>query len=259
MADTYCILERSAASSVTLSADGRGVSMDLSPQPVKVPCTSGPPGVLDSAVYERTLTFTGVRLSASDYLTLVATAIDNIVYNDTYPQLKVYDQGTATATELKVTVYLSGWRFLSLAELEGDVTCVLRSTSGYYTFVVDSGGANATTVYLDRLEQVSQILQLAGKGSTLTGADPLSVVAEPPMEATVSGWVATTGLNTLQKVLDAATAVEMVGAAFDTTGSGYFSTELTSTTTAILESMSVDEKRGSLCHVTLGIVRDTTP
>jgi len=224
----------------------------------------GIPLTLAVAGYQRRWIFPDVVLTRTEHDAVVALAVTEVGVGSTYPRLNVMDAyGTPNTWDVfavRVSALVDGSvESEAVSKRLCTLTFTLRGTTGGFSFVVDSGGANSVTLTLDSLESVTQMVQLAHKGVTLTGVDPLAVVGEPPIEAQVSGWCATTDLDKLQKVLDAVTPVEMVGAAFDTAGSGYFSTELPSTTTAILQSLTLLEKRGALAHVQLAIVRDTTP
>jgi len=224
------------------------------------PAAFGAMITIGQGVYSRTWTFTDVTLTRAQHDALIALAITETTTASTYPRLNVMDAEGSPNTWDVFTVDLDVLTDRNLHADEADnriatLTFSLRQTSGAFTMVVDSGGGNAATVTLDGLESVQQAIGfLAADTVTRNGAP--SILGASPLEASMSGWVATGDIDKLQKTLDAELAVEMVGASFKTTGSGYFATEVPSGATAFLTSMTVDAELGALAHVSLTMVHD---
>lgn len=243
-----------------------GHSHTFTPFPLTVTVPEKPDDVIGLARYTESWTFpeaaTGevVELTQAQFVALMAAAKTPISKAATYPQLHLINSDTPTWLVYSVSLAVSdGGQKGNNIDRFCTVTCTHRSISGSLTFVVDNGGGNSVTVDLVSLEAVGQLITVSGKNTTTEGNDSLSARGPSPISCVVMGYVATGDLDKLQKTLKAKLAVEMVGDAFDTTGSGYFSTELTAGTTGVLEDLRMLGIMGAKALVQLSIVRDTTP
>jgi len=233
----------------------------LIPQHVRVPPAAyGPVITIAQGTYSRTWSFTKIPLTRAQHDAIIALMVTETTISSTYPRLNVMDAEGTPNTWDAYTVDIDSLTDSHLGSDDADnreasMTFSLRATSGGFTMVVDSGGANAVTVYLDGLESISQAVNFLA-AETDSGDGAASLTGPAPLSATVTGWAATGDLDKLQKTLDAKLSVEMVGLAMKTTGSGYFATELPSTAAAYLTALSVTEEQGAMAHVGLTIMHD---
>ena len=257
--DTHFVkIDGTVANDIPLARD---YTHTLIPQHVQVPPIAyGPKITIAQDTYTRTWSFKPILLTRAQHDALVALAVTETTTAIAYPALYVMEsEGTPNTWDNFVVDILS----ITDTGNGGDVannritslSFGLRGTSGGFTMVVDSGGANAVTLYLDGLESISQAVGFLA-AETDTGDGQPSLTGPSPITASLGGWCATGSLDALQKTLDAKLAVEMVGLAMKTTGTGYFATELPSTATAYLTALSVGEELGAMAHVGLTIVHD---
>ena len=242
MVDTIaCSLQTAAGTTIDLPCNPQDITESLSPEDTTLPTSTGPPGAY-CLRYQRHWVLSNVRITAANYNTLRDFITSTgIAETATYPIFKIYDTSFASQSSYDC-VY--GFRDMVLEVggatiyRTGTVMVRARSKANHFTMVVDSGGGNAVTVYLDDAESIGQALAFMAP-QTQTGDGESNVGGARAMQATLQGIVQESDLNKLQVVLDAETAVEMVGTLFDTSGSGAFTTELPAASTAYLVSLGV--------------------
>ena len=225
----------------------------FTPVPIEVPAHAGGANlVLNTQRYSRTWAFTNCEVTRAEYDRLVTMLKANVEHNSTYPRLNVLKSLTPTYDVFSVSVVSLTSNPLATDHINRlvNITFKERSTSGAATIVVDNSSAQggAVTVYLDELESVEQ--NLSNSWQPTQSEMTLYVGPYKPLACKISGWVTSTGdLDKLQQTLQSQTAVEVVGLAFDTTGSGYYSTN--NPTTAVLTSLSSGAKIGGIVRVNL--------
>lgn len=221
----------------------------------------GPSLVATIPSWIETWTYPRCVLSQADFATLVTVAKTDIAYNSDYPRLNVLTAIAPTFLTYNVVIasITDDGHGCSDFTRAATITFRSRSIASPFTFVLGSGGANAVTMLLSNLESVEQAIRLVGAGRQVAGRDSLRLYGPNPIQATVSGLIANADIEKVQLLLGAKAAVEMVGAAFSTDGSGRITTELPSTSTAILKSFTSQGQLGDYTQLSCVIVKDTSP